>query len=90
MSTKLPLGAIARLRGRLNCALVPTPSSLKPLPLPAKVVVAPVVLSLNSRRPRRPWKSACVMKGKRVVRWPQQAVYHRLPPSKFMAVGYRD
>ena len=74
-SAKAPFGSIATPRGPLNRALAPSSSSLKPqssafMPLPARLVVAPVVLSLNPRRPRISWNSACVMKGKRVIRWP--------------------
>ena len=58
-SAKSPLGAIATPMGRMNWALVPELPSLKPVtPLPASVVVAPVVLPLNLRRPRIP---SCVM-----------------------------
>ena len=47
---KVPLGSIATPLGELNRALVPTAASLKPLVLPASVVVAPVVTSTRRMR----------------------------------------
>ena len=50
-SAKAPLGSIATPKRFLNCALVPTTSSLKPFtPLPARVVVAPVAISTRRMR----------------------------------------
>ena len=50
-SAKAPLGAIAILLGYSNCALVPMSASLKPgMPVPARVVVAPVVMSTRRIR----------------------------------------
>ena len=47
---KVPLGSIAMALGRPNRALVPTAASLKPLVLPASVVVAPEVRSIRRMR----------------------------------------
>ena len=50
-SAKVPLGSIATSAGEENCASVPSMASLKPsMPLPARVVTAPVVRSIRRIR----------------------------------------
>ena len=49
-SAKVPLGSMVTPLGRLNRALLPSPSRKPRVPLPASVVVAPVAMSTRRMR----------------------------------------